>query len=85
MRTSPPVGHVTAAVLTPVELVRFELPSLGSEFKGRAAFVDEVIANLDEMQEVHVYWVRVRYMCIEAVWPHTQEFVILVPYFRTLP
>ena len=55
VRVSPPtVGHM---ICTPpfarVELVRLELPSLGSEFKGRAQFVDEVIASLDEMQEVH--------------------------------
>ena len=55
VRVSPPtVGHmICAPPFARVELVRLELPSLGLEFKGRAEFVDEVIASLDEMQEVH--------------------------------
>lgn len=53
VRTSPPVSQMTPGTLTRVELVRLELPSLGSEFKGRAKFVDEVIELLDEMQQVH--------------------------------
>ena len=55
IRVSPPtVGHmICAPPFTQVELVRLELPSLGSEFKGRAEFVDEVIASLGEMQQVH--------------------------------
>lgn len=53
VRVSPPtVGQLTAAAMSRVELVRLELPSLGSEFKGRAEFVDEVIELLDEMQQV---------------------------------
>ena len=54
VRISPPsaIGQVNSAALTRVELVRLELPSLGSEFKGRAKFVDEVIELLDEMQQV---------------------------------
>ena len=57
VRVSPPtVGHtIYAPPFARVELVRLELPSLGSEFKGRAEFVDEVIASLDEMQEVYLY------------------------------
>ena len=52
-RISPPsVVQMNSATLTRVELVRLELPSLGSEFKGRAKFVDEVIEFLDEMQQV---------------------------------
>lgn len=56
VRVSPPtVGHmICAPPIARVELVRLELPSLGSEFKGRAEFVDEVIASLDEMQDVRV-------------------------------
>ena len=56
VRVSPPtVGHmICSPPFTRVELVRLELPSLGSDFKGRAEFVDEVIAGLDEMQEVQV-------------------------------
>ena len=56
VRVSPPnVGHMICALpLARVELVRLELPSLGVEFKGRAEFIDEVIASLDEMQEVHL-------------------------------
>ena len=55
VRVSPPnVGHmICAPPLARVELVRLELPSLGVEFKGRAEFIDEVIASLDEMQEVY--------------------------------
>ena len=58
IRVSPPtVSHVTSTALTRVELVRLELPSLGSEFKGRAQFVDEVVELLDEMQQVTNMWV----------------------------
>ncbi len=35
-----------------VEPVKMELPALGSEFRGREEFLDEVIATLNELQKV---------------------------------
>lgn len=47
-----PLGSVSALSPLGFELTKLELPALGSEFKGREAFLDEVIEILNELQKV---------------------------------
>ena len=45
------VGHPSLSSVV-MEPTRLELPALGTEFKGREAFLDEVIEELNELQMV---------------------------------
>ena len=46
------MGASTGGLAPSSDPLTLVLPSLGSEFKGRGQFLDEVIASLDEMEDV---------------------------------
>ena len=49
-----PVNMMSCGAVNAPESTRMELPALGANFKGREAFLDNVIETLDELQRVSV-------------------------------